>query len=1204
MPKYQLPDGKFIDVDESFIGSEDEKNFLDDFNQRQRTRPQVPIQSSPQQVPEGKENNFLYDTFVVAPLEGGRKFLNSSGRLIEDIGDTIGRNTGIELTGDPNRREFTGIKGFFYDPSQPDKDDHTTGMVGKFVEAGTQFLLGFGVAGKILKGVARGITPVTTAEKVAYASTQGFIGDLIAFDENSGRFADVITEFAPEFGDTYFKYLQTNKSDTWYEGRLKNGLEGLGLGLLAEALFIGAKVAKRKISGEVSDALKKDEIIIEKSQQAIIDAKPRLEEAKTIGEKMKIVNEALETVDGLTPIPKKIKQEDKVAFLSKLAKEDLEINYQKWKSGELTAEEAFAIPRAWINFDTINKELVSQDFVKNQLNIIELVKSTYKQVDKKFSDEVLREKGIRDYGGDFPKMYRDFSTITRTFKDIDVAPLIVQHDLYLRSLIDNIPLLARKVKLGTATQKELDDHLAIIGAMQNQSKFMSSEIGGALRAKGINKETFLSSNVTENNLRNALTEYENFGKSDPKAKEALLNKLVVLDNPTITRKILDFAFTNRVWNVANEVWINALLSNPKTQLINAVSNAITAIARPIEDYMGSKLSAWLDGDNLAKKAVYESQIKESKSTLIGLFSYLREATKFTGLALKNGETVLDNIVKTDTALTKQVPTKFGGEIVRLPTRILNATDEAFKQINYRAKLSALAVSKADAKGLKGKQYEKFVDEYIKQGFDEKGLRGTNAEALAYAQEATYTNELTGIAKKFQDAINTYPFLKQFFPFVRTPYQLAKAIADRSFGAVTYNIDHLLGQSGDPQMIAKVRGQFAMGTALISSATALYQLGLISGSTNYKDDGRALDKYSDAELLRLKKSETNFKPYSFKIGDTQIQFGRLDPYGAFFGLVADFMTHKEKFTREEIERIGADWHLFLQGQMDENPMKMSTRLGINAISGLYSLQTNLLAKTYIQGINDIVDAIYDQDPNKFSKYLTNKLGSFVPNIITKINNDPYLRDAQGIIEEVISKRAGIGVPPSPRYNFLGEAHTQGTEDSLQRFFNNFINPTAIGNQADEPLAKEILRIGKAPAVLQKFQNNVDYTQYKFGNNTAYDRLNQLLNSVKIEGLTLRQKLTKEIGEDTYLSKKDPVKLSRGIETEDDKSTRLQFLYEQYKTKAQTEFLKERDNYKHIDNPKRNLTGDINKNINNRDVLKQNPIPFNKLQPIINFFEQPK
>ena len=472
--------------------------------------------------------------------------------------------------------------------------------------------------------------------------------------------------------------------------------------------------------------------------------------------------------------------------------------------------------------------------------------------------------------------------------------------------------------------------------------------------------------------------------------------------------------------------------------------------------------------------------------------------------------------------------------------------------------------------------------------------------FAQVKENTFTNELTGFAKKFQEAIQTYPVLKQFFPFVRTPFQLAKAIADRTVGGLTYNLDHLLGRSGDPRMIAKVRGQTAMGGILLSSASALYQLGMLSGSTNQKDDGKALSQYSDAELLRFKKSETNFKPYSLNIGGTQIQFGRLDPYGAFFGIVADFMTIRDRLTQEQIERVGADMSLFLAGQMDTNPISFADRALINTRAGINSLQTNILNKTYFQAIQEIVDAMFDNDGETASKYFTNKVGSFVPNIISKINNDPYLRDAQGIIDEVIGKRLGIGTPPSPKYNFLGEAHKANDEDTIQRFFNNFLNPVSIGNKTNDPVAMEILRLGKAPTTLKKFQDGVDYTEYKFGKNTAYDKINQLLNTTKIEGLTLKEKLADLIQSEDYQNLSDPIKLAQGIADDGTKYKRINYIYEIYKTRAEALFEQEKSNYKNINNPDRNLFSDVQKQKRNKQVIGGSR-DLDRLQPLINFYQ---
>ena len=127
----------------------------------------------------------------------------------------------------------------------------------------------------------------------------------------------------------------------------------------------------------------------------------------------------------------------------------------------------------------------------------------------------------------------------------------------------------------------------------------------------------------------------------------------------------------------------------------------------------------------------------------------------------NGELVLQSkdagASKFDTSVTKEVPDYLGGAIVRTPSRFLNATDEFFKQINYRGKLKAQAVREAKRLGLTKKtDIKKYVDEYIKQGYDETGLRGVNEEALRYAEENTFTNELVGFTDKFADLVNSQP----------------------------------------------------------------------------------------------------------------------------------------------------------------------------------------------------------------------------------------------------------------------------------------------------------------------------------------------------------------------------------------------------------------------------------------------------------------
>ena len=75
----------------------------------------------------------------------------------------------------------------------------------------------------------------------------------------------------------------------------------------------------------------------------------------------------------------------------------------------------------------------------------------------------------------------------------------------------------------------------------------------------------------------------------------------------------------------------------------------------------------------------------------------------------------------------------------------------------------------------------------------------------------------------------------------------------------------------------------------------------------------------------------------KVKFKYIQFGRFDPFGAFFGLVADFShTFYDKLTEEELERVGGDMLIALH------------RMGENADSNLIQLEKlKILGKLVFQ-----------------------------------------------------------------------------------------------------------------------------------------------------------------------------------------------------------------------------------------------------------------
>ena len=339
-------------------------------------------------------------------------------------------------------------------------------------------------------------------------------------------------------------------------------------------------------------------------------------------------------------------------------------------------------------------------------------------------------------------------------------------------------------------------------------------------------------------------------------------------------------------------------------------------------------------------------------------------------------------------------------------------------------------------------------------------------------------------------------------------------------------------------------------------------------------------------MRFKKSELNFKPYSFIINGVQIPFGRLDPYGAFFGIVADISTNYQKLTQKEIERLGADMQLFLFNQSENNPISMGDKSLIAGKAVFGALKDNILSKTYLQTVHEIVEAVYSQDDRAVKRYFTNKIGSYYPNVLSKILNDKYLRDATTFMEQV-KKRTGMGDPAEPKFNFMGNPHFN-KEGNIERLFNNLISPiTATPLEEGRIVAEEILRLGKAPENLKKYQNNVDYTEYEYKGKSAYWRLNTLLSETLIEDTTLEQKLEQVIQSEEYQGLTAPLKTDKGISDVGGKYTRIAQVYAEYKTKAEAKFRTEWALFKHKDDKKINLTIDIGKqNINKSAITNEN------------------
>ena len=156
----------------------------------------------------------------------------------------------------------------------PDYDNRLLGesstTAGGIVEGISQFASGMfvpgvgglSIASKLGKlGKARTLlTQGSKSREIAKFAVGGAVTDFAYFDGKQGRLSDLIQQ-NPSLQNPITEFLQSEEDDTQIEGRLKNAIEGIGLGLLADGIIAGAKGlragGKAKADGASPSAVEK-----------------------------------------------------------------------------------------------------------------------------------------------------------------------------------------------------------------------------------------------------------------------------------------------------------------------------------------------------------------------------------------------------------------------------------------------------------------------------------------------------------------------------------------------------------------------------------------------------------------------------------------------------------------------------------------------------------------------------------------------------------------------------------------------------------------------------------------------------------------------------------------------------------------------------------------------------------------------------------
>jgi len=984
------------------------------------------------------------------------------------------------------------------------------------------------IAGAIVRPLTKYITSYAIAPvKFIKYGFAGMIGrgaqaDFIAFDEDTGRMVDAITEIFPSLQNPIFDYLSAKKNEeTWYEARLKNVLEGGVLGIALGGILKGVPLLKYPIGKAVDDLSKlKNEIF-----DGIKFAKLKRLEAEGNPIDLKKLKELEDKITG-----------QNIVLTGKGGTKNLAENILKDAQTTRTAER-FEKLKDKASADELNEEIVKtfdryMDSVrvnaKNKNNTTLDWKKLSESLDFKFSPrayadtnfgiimiEALQKAVLADRKFDkignkiielqAQKVGGDILQVTKIMGQLgDKIEGGLKYMWASQSIQQNLADALYKIansigkgeKLYTLEQAKITT--ALLGRLIDFDSKVASNLGRGLNLRGVLKDANVD--LSRDSILNQIKAFANFGGNF----EDFLSNVAKVKDVSMLSKVTNFVFNNRFWNAANELWMISVLSLPKTHIINAVTAMANLALKPINVMVGSRLTWGLE-PAVAKEV--SQQLQSGTSILAGYKSYLSDSLKFMKKAFNDEDSVLfGGSTKFDTN-TKALGTSEFAKFIRIPLRALTAGDEFFKQIAYRSRLTQIAVREAQlANKSTGKvvgtlpdgrtysEFDEFVANRFKQGFDETGLIGVDGEAKRFAGEVTFTKDLTGILRLAQELVNEAPIFKQVLPFVKTPANIAlQAIEMTPLSLLSKQTRaNFTGSSRDAWKIAETRGKLAVGTTILG-LTSLYTL-----------TGNIRGGFHPDKNIREQQQSQGYIPYSVKIPfmDTYIQYGRIDPIAMLIGTVADYTQIYPDLNDKDREKIEISLLQHMNnamGKSDEDILPKSIKIQNMVIAGYKSIFSNIASKTYLRSLIDFLQSFDGDDVERRGGWwLENKAASYIPNILTKVSNDPYLRDVQNMVERLRNKIGDRTLPK--KYNYLGEPIVDD-RNAIWRLFNKGVNPFEIKTEKDDPVLRDTIKHEINIPPLKKVKDGVDLTQFvnKKGE-TAYEVWNN-----KIAQSSLRKQL---------------------------------------------------------------------------------------------------
>ena len=580
-------------------------------------------------------------------------------------------------------------------------------------------------------------------------------------------------------------------------------------------------------------------------------------------------------------------------------------------------------------------------------------------------------------------------------------------------------------------------------AIQEQVSGLASEAGRALNQfKMMVGPDYLRS------VMDALSEKQKNGKIGRDAIDEMAKMIDTMKTPaqvnTMTRNMYKPGF----FDMIREYYINSLLSGPSTHVVNFMSNLLTAANQIPETFLAEQIGRLHSGEKV--------QPGEAMARAVGLLEGSREGMQLAMGTLWTGEQHTPD-TQFDQQTMKAIPDMFGlpiGEVVRIPSRFLMASDDLFKAVNYRAEINAQAIRLAKSEGLSGQQLAQRVLELRNDPTED--MIAAAHDAAKYHTFQTKLGPTGQSIMRFREALHLWWLL----PFLRTPINIMKYAYERSpFSLLPYvgmkeSRDAMTGKKGAAARDVQI-ARIAMGTMVLTGMAAMVLSGMATGGGG-----------DDQKKKGVKRAD-GWQPYSLHIGNTFYSYLRFDPFALHMGVMADLVEMKDLWKTKDYQKIA--WQT------------------------LGSVINNLVSKTWLKSATQFT-AMTTDPQQSVEQYASTLAGGLIPNAVAQVARtmDPNFRDARTLLDNLKNRIPGLRETLPKRFDIFGNAIA--SEGNLGP---DLFSPVYVSTQKNNPVAKALIAADYYPGQPRRHINGHDLTGQQYAEYTeaagkeAMTRLNRLV-----------------------------------------------------------------------------------------------------------------